>query len=54
VRRCSTDYQGDRVVHDCLAIHPAKEENLFASAARYRKGCHSGEKDAGNLKKETL
>jgi len=26
VRRSSTNYQGDRVVYDCLAIHPAKKE----------------------------
>lgn len=26
VRRSSTIYQGDRVVYDCLAIHPAKKE----------------------------
>jgi len=27
VRRSSTNYQGERVVYDCLAIHPAKKDN---------------------------
>jgi hypothetical protein len=51
VRRCSTNYQGDRVVHDCLGDSPGKEGELVCQCRKIPQGLSLRRKRCGKPKK---